>query len=628
MSKLLTEISRIHELMDISRNGYDPLKKMLLNEDTGYGDIMKIYEKIFSKTAQQLDETEQTYLKNFIDEYNKKFPSGKITYTGSLDNLTREALQKTIRNESDNIIKELFSGAIRKIQRPDLILGSSNLIKSDTIIQNYLKNRKVDVGGMTNSTSEPTTSLDLLVFINKNGGEIEKTNIPLDSYDIVKSEFEVMINHLGNDNPISKNMSDIVNQIDEYNGVKTVIEDPEIEKVINNIKGSNSVTNNLTNFKGTDKTILDLFKKEGIFYKEGIELIRTLTDKFLKDYQKLYTEGASQNEIQNYLSALNLLKQRFGNSKIYSQSIQDGTKTQKLTLDDFINQVENNFKRIYDENGNWSPLNKLDTNWNDMPIELTKFIKTILTPEEYNNFIKKTQDYINAVDNVEKVKLKSELDKEFDNIKVKLNQNNDYVKNWTKRVDEITKNIKKNTDSGNLSEQKVNELFEKEGLKVEFTASEGSPIDVLLSIDQIVNDTKGIFGGGQKTVQTKTAGKITEGEFQVVNGKRSWVEKSGTNSYRVEVFPGQRISKQSQIDLAGFYDKNSNITIITGKQKGLAKVFDEETGKMKIMYNADKTPMYSNSQELPGATLIKPKNSTSPYVAFIIDAETTKIVSK
>ena len=107
MSKLLTEISRIHELMGINKSGHNPLKKILLNEDTGYGEIMKIYEKIFSKTAQQLDETEQTYLKNFIDEYNKKFPSGKITYTGSLDNLTREALQKTIRNESDNIIKEL-----------------------------------------------------------------------------------------------------------------------------------------------------------------------------------------------------------------------------------------------------------------------------------------------------------------------------------------------------------------------------------------------------------------------------------------------------------------------------------------------------------------------------------------
>ena len=49
---------------------------------------------------------------------------------------------------------------------------------------------------------------------------------------------------------------------------------------------------------------------------------------------------------------------------------------------------------------------------------------------------------------------------------------------------------------------------------------------------------------------------------------------------------------------------------------------------MKIMYNTDKTPIYSNSEELPGSTLIKSKNSSSPYVAFIIDAETTKIVGR
>ena len=287
MSKLLTEISRIHELMGISKSGYNPLKKMLLNEDTGYGEIMKIYEKLFLKTTQQLDETEQTYLKNFIDEYNKKFPNGKITYTGVLDNVTREALQKTIRNESDDIIKELFSGAIRKIQRSDLILGSSNLIKSDTFMQNYLKNRKVDIGGMINSASEPVSAIDILVFINKNGGEIEKTNISLDSYDVLKSEFESMIRELPADNAISKNMSDIIDQIDEYNGVKTVIEHPEIERVINDIKGSNSVTNDLTNFKNVSEKLKSLADSDQTM-RQGYEI-------------DIKTDIANQTELKNLM---------------------------------------------------------------------------------------------------------------------------------------------------------------------------------------------------------------------------------------------------------------------------------------------------------------------------------------
>jgi len=846
MSKLLTEISRIHELMGINKNGYDSLKKMLLNEDTGYGNIMKIYEKLFAKTTQQLDETEQTYLKNFIDEYNKKFPSGKITYTGSLDNLTREALQKTIRNESDDILKELFSGAIRKIQRPDLILGSSNLIKSDTIIQKYLKNRKVDIGGMTNSVSEPTTSLDLLVFINKNGGEIEKTNIPLDSYDIIKSEFEFVINQLGNDNSISKNMSDIVNQIDEYNGLKNVIVDPDIEKGINNIKGSNSVTNNLTNFKnvseklksmvtsdqrmrqgnmdintdianqtelknlmgvdkenfikdlntfedlenlwvivqhsdndiefqkeilkilqnnqqtletkfstnsqdikmgiamledrvmvntntsvvgyrdsgmedfgelingkqtygsqggvnengewiprpieldgkiyfyespqrliddveflnklnkkrslmglgsmedylkkmnktdnfiddlvdeviqievkGNDKIVHDIFGKNGIYYSKGIALIRDLGDKFLKDYKKLYVEGASKQEIEEYLKGLELLKSKFGDKKIYTTTMEGGRTTKKMTLDEFINDVKNNYKRIYDENGDWSPLNKLDTNYRDNPLELTTFIKTILTKDEYDVFVKKIQDYNKAVkDTPEKLKLENELDKEFENIKLKLNQNEKYVKNWINRVDDITKNIKKNTAVGDFSEKKVNELFEKNGLKVEYTASNGSPIDTQLSIDQIIIDTKNIFGGGVKTVQTKTAAILEEGEFEIINGKRTnnWIPKKGTNTYRCEILMSQKVGKPSQIDLAGFYDPNNGITIITGKQKGLERTVRKDGKRGAVKYDPlDGTPFRSNTMELPGSVLER-KWDGSPMGVFIIDAETPKIV--
>jgi len=375
----------------------------------------------------------------------------------------------------------------------------------------------------------------------------------------------------------------------------------------------------------TEKTLYNLFSKNGTFFSEGVKLIRELTDKFLSDSQKLYVDGASKKELDEYLTSLNYLKNKFGNKKIYATSIVDSKKTKLMTLDDFIKDVEENFKRIYDQDGNWSPLNKLDTNWRDMPKEITTFMKTVLSKEEFDSFVKKIEEYNNLPkDSIRKNEVENELGQEFQKIKTKLLQNEDYVKNWKNRVDEITQSIKLNSAAGDLSEQKVNEIFKKNGFNILYTASNGSPVDVLLNIDQIVDDTKGIFGGGIKTVQTKTAGKITEGEFEVINGKRTgnWIEKKGTNSFRVEILPKQKISKQSQIDLAAFYDPNTGKTLITGKQKSLAKTVDEKTGKIKIMYNTDGTPIYSNKQELPGASL---QITKSYYKPFIVDMDTPKI---
>jgi hypothetical protein len=375
----------------------------------------------------------------------------------------------------------------------------------------------------------------------------------------------------------------------------------------------------------TEKTLYNLFSKNGTFFSEGVKLIRELTDKFLSDSQKLYVNGASKKELDEYLVSLNFLKNKFGNKKIYVTSMVDSKKTKLMTLDDFIKDVEENFKRIYDQDGNWSPLNKLDTNWRDMPKEITTFMKTVLSKEEFDSFVKKIEEYNNLPkDSIRKNEVENELGQEFQKIKTKLLQNEDYVKNWKNRVDEITQSIKLNSAAGDLSEQKVNEIFKKNGFNILYTASNGSPVDVLLNIDQIVDDTKGIFGGGIKTVQTKTAGKITEGEFEVINGKRTgnWIEKKGTNSFRVEILPKQKISKQSQIDLAAFYDPNTGKTLITGKQKSLAKTVDEKTGKIKIMYNTDGTPIYSNKQELPGASL---QITKSYYKPFIVDTDTPKI---
>ena len=250
MKNNIQEILRIKNLMGLKKplkEGMYRINKMLLNEDTGYGELMKIYEKLFLKTTQQFDETEQMYLKNFIDEYNARFGDefGDLQFTGKIDGITREAFQRLVREESDDVLVELFSGAAKRIERFSLAKESFNLITSDQYIKDFLKERKVDPANMFNADGEPLSALDILVYISNNGGDLRKTNLPLDSYDIIKSELESMIRELPADNAISKNMTDIIDQIDEIQtGEIKLSSTEEIAEIVDNLPAiKNSIEN-------------------------------------------------------------------------------------------------------------------------------------------------------------------------------------------------------------------------------------------------------------------------------------------------------------------------------------------------------------------------------------------------
>jgi len=267
MKNNIQEILRIKNLMGLKKplkEGMYRITKMLLNEDTGYGNIMKIYEKLFAKTTQQLDETEQICLKNFIDEYNQRFGDefGNLQFTGKIDGLTRDAFQRLVREESDDVIVELFSGAVKRVERFNLAKENFNLINSDQYINDFLKERKIDPANMLNADGEPLSALDILIYINNNGGDLRKSNLPLDSYDVLKSEFEYMISQLPPDNPISKNMTDIIDQIDEIQtGEAKLPSSDEIADIVDNLP---TIKNSIENPKevlildATDDWTIDL----------------------------------------------------------------------------------------------------------------------------------------------------------------------------------------------------------------------------------------------------------------------------------------------------------------------------------------------------------------------------------
>jgi hypothetical protein len=374
----------------------------------------------------------------------------------------------------------------------------------------------------------------------------------------------------------------------------------------------------------SEETIFNVLSKEGILKEEVIRLIRDLLNENLTNSYKLYLENISSTGLQEYMSTLNLLKEKFGNLKLYVSDL-SGVGNTKMTIDEFNNFVQNNYKRIYDDNGNISPLNKLDTNYVDGPNQIIELMKKTLTKDEIDSFadIIKKLSMIPEKDVLQNSLTMIELKIKWSEIVRKLKNNSkESVESWYNDADSITTKIKQATEAGNLAENKINKLLadpENGGAKIIYTASEGSPIDSVLNIDTIIDDVANKFGGGIKTVQIKKAKSVVEGEFQYVNvvnkkqgtSKMQWkfVPKSGTGRYRV--VSSERVAKQSQIDISGFADESGNC-IISGRQK------------QWIGYDQNGLPMFSEKEILPGSQ----SRSAGPIQIFIVDPETPKIVGK
>ena len=371
----------------------------------------------------------------------------------------------------------------------------------------------------------------------------------------------------------------------------------------------------------SEETIFNFLGKGGMFRERTIKVIRELLDEILGDKQKLYINTLSPKELQDFKNVLGILKEKYGElKKIYVSNL-EGTGNKTMTIDDFEKYIEAGYKRIYDSEGNFSPLNKLDTNYVDGPEQIIELMKKTLTKDEIDNFadIIKRLSMIPENDVLQKSLTMIELENKWSEIIIKLKNNSkDAVEKWYENVNEITKKIKSASLKGDTSEIKVTNLMESKGMKVLYTASEGNPVDSLLNIDHIVDDSSNMFGGGIKTVQTKSASYIIEGEFQLVtktykNGKteKKWmfVEKPGTGKFKIGTT--EKIGKQSQIDLSAFSDDAGN-TIVCGRQKEW------------IGYDPNGSPIFSDKEVLPGSV----SSSNRPFQIYIVDPETPKIVGK
>jgi len=146
-------------------------------------------------------------------------------------------------------------------------------------------------------------------------------------------------------------------------------------------------------------------------------------------------------------------------------------------------------KMIYDDEGNWSPINKLNTNYSDLAIFITDVLqRKHCLCEVYRDLNNGDKSILNRLINA----IEQNPTKMFET----------FLKG---KYDLYITNNRRNTILGDQSEQYTIEKMTEFGYDLVYQASEGSPIDTKLGVDLIFEKDGEIF-----RVQVKTVGSIKE----------------------------------------------------------------------------------------------------------------------
>ena len=184
------------------------------------------------------------------------------------------------------------------------------------------------------------------------------------------------------------------------------------------------------------------------------------------------------------------LKDKFIDAANYLESLGNITNYEK---ENFIeNRVKNN-KLVY-LNGEWQPINKLNTNYYD----LAELVTELIYKKKNNNVIQNIlRDPKNTL-----MKMKSEIE--------------DMVKEYfedPKMLHDYTKNIQRTTKLGERAEQKVKEELQDKGFKVEYEGGNGDLIDMVFGTDLIMSHPD----FGTKTIQVKANPNAYDQDYKYVD---------------------------------------------------------------------------------------------------------------
>lgn len=212
------------------------------------------------------------------------------------------------------------------------------------------------------------------------------------------------------------------------------------------------------------KYCLDETKKSGCpDNKKGLNLM-VVINKILDSTKKQIKDVNPEMLKKNTEDALTLLKYK------------------KITTDDYNGFIQklHNKKQVYDENGKWLPVNKLNTNYSDISVLLADLLidgdvslVQIYRPILYS----KNKDEI-----VENIMYHKD---DIQNLLIKKYKNN------PEELFNYTSNIISATTKGDKTEELVKELLEEHGLFFKSQGGDGDFIDMLYSIDLMFTEKKG-----------------------------------------------------------------------------------------------------------------------------------------
>jgi hypothetical protein len=184
------------------------------------------------------------------------------------------------------------------------------------------------------------------------------------------------------------------------------------------------------------------------------------------------------------------LKDKFIDAANYLESLGNITKSEK---ENFIeNRVKNN-KLVY-LNGEWQPINKLNTNYFDLAELITELIYKEKNYNTIQNIIKDPKTTLMG--------MKSQIE----------NMVEEYFEDPNMLFD-YTKNIQRTTQQGESAEQRVKEHLQDKGFKVEYEGGNGDLIDMVFGTDLIMSHPD----FGTKAIQVKANERAYDQDYKYVD---------------------------------------------------------------------------------------------------------------
>ena len=184
------------------------------------------------------------------------------------------------------------------------------------------------------------------------------------------------------------------------------------------------------------------------------------------------------------------LQDKFIDCAIFLESLGKITEEEK---NNFIEKNVRNNKLVY-LNGEWQPVNKLNTNYFDLAELLTELIYKNKNNTTFQAIIKDPKTTL--------MKMKSELKTMI----------KDYF-NDPKMLFDYTKNIQRTTQQGESAERRVKEYLQDKGFKVEYEGGNGDLIDMVFGTDLIMSHPD----FGVKTIQVKANPKAYDQDYKYVD---------------------------------------------------------------------------------------------------------------